>query len=126
MQGNSTKSKTLVFTLFLLLTFSQLALATAVQQPTMQQPAVQTLQPIIQVQQPVDQRSMIQQSATRLNINQASLEQLSTLPGIGPTKASAIILVREQKGSFANLSDLQAVKGIGARTTARLEHLISF
>ena len=49
MQGNSTKSKTLVFTLFLLLTFSQLALATAVQQPTMQQPAVQALQPITQV-----------------------------------------------------------------------------
>ncbi|NLW05775.1 MAG: ComEA family DNA-binding protein [Pseudomonadaceae bacterium] len=102
------KYKTLVFALLSLLAFSPAGFAN---EPTSPIKGKQTT---------------IQQSVSRININQASAEQLSSLPGIGPLKAEAIILVREQKGSFTNLTDLQQVKGIGTKTTARLEHLISF
>jgi len=63
---------------------------------------------------------------TGININQATTEQLNSLPGIGPAKAEAIITAREQKGSFTSTADLQKVKGIGKKTAARLEPLISF
>ncbi len=108
MQGNSIKSITGIFVLFLLLSFSSLGFANE----------TTNLSKI--------ESSTFQQSTNRVNVNKASAEQLSTLPGIGPFRAEAIITAREQKGGFANLADLQLVKGIGAKTTARLEHLISF
>lgn len=108
MQGNSIKSIAGIFVLFLLLSFSSLGFANE----------TTNLSKI--------ESSTFQQSTNRVNVNKASAEQLSTLPGIGPFRAEAIITAREQKGGFANLADLQLVKGIGAKTTARLEHLISF
>lgn len=113
MQGNSIKLKGLFCALFLLLTFSEVSFANE-QANTVQANTVK------------EQQTKVQQSASRININKASVEQLSSLPGIGPLKAKAIILVREEKGSFTNLTDLQAVSGIGEKTTARLEPLISF
>lgn len=72
------------------------------------------------------QQATVQAMAQRLDINQASKEQLSGLPGIGPVKAEAIVAWREQQGRFTSLQDLENIKGIGARTAARLEPLISF
>lgn len=51
-----------------------------------------------------------------VNINTATQEQLETLPGIGPTKAKAIIEYRETKGPFRNPIDIQKVRGIGPKT----------
>jgi competence protein ComEA len=59
-------------------------------------------------------------------INQASLEEIDSLPGIGPSTAEAIIAYREANGPFTSMEDLDQVDGIGPSTLAELEGLISF
>jgi comEA protein len=60
------------------------------------------------------------QAALPLNLNSATLEQLTTLPGIGPRTAERILERRESNGPFHQVSDLTKVKGIGKRTLERL------
>ncbi len=52
----------------------------------------------------------------RVNVNTAAAQELESLPGIGPTKAQAIIDYRTQNGPFRIIDDLLNVPGIGART----------
>ena len=59
-------------------------------------------------------------SGGRININTASQSQLEGLPGIGPSKASAIIDHREKIGAFASCDSLSSVTGIGDATVANL------
>lgn len=47
-----------------------------------------------------------------IDINQATVEQLDTLPGIGPVLASAIVTERERHGRFADVDALSRVKGL--------------
>lgn len=47
-----------------------------------------------------------------VNINTASLDELCTLPGIGKTRAEAVIAYREEYGFFTEVSDLLKVNGI--------------
>ena len=55
-------------------------------------------------------------SGGRVNINTATLEELDSLPGIGPTAAQAIIDYRQVTGPFRVIQDIQNVPGIGAAT----------
>jgi competence protein ComEA len=48
-----------------------------------------------------------------LNLNTATLDQLQTLPGVGPVLAQRILDYRDQHGGFKAVSDLQKVSGIG-------------
>ncbi|QOL24798.1 helix-hairpin-helix domain-containing protein [Thalassotalea sp. LPB0316] len=54
-------------------------------------------------------------SLTLININQADVQALSSLKGIGKSKAQAIVEYREQHGQFNTLNELLKVKGIGAK-----------
>lgn len=56
--------------------------------------------------------------AQPININTASQEELETLPGIGPSKAAAIIEYRSTHGPFKTLEDILGVSGIGEKTLA--------
>ncbi len=59
-----------------------------------------------------------------VDLNQADLQQLMTLPGIGQVKAQAILDYRAQQGLFKNIEQVQQVNGIGAATFAQIKNKI--
>ena len=52
-------------------------------------------------------------SSARVNINTASMSDLDTLSGVGPSTAKAIIEYRTKNGPFGSIEDLLNVRGIG-------------
>ncbi|KAB7670102.1 comEA protein [Bacillus sp. B1-b2] len=60
-----------------------------------------------------------------ININTADESQLQEIPGIGPSKARAIIDYREKNGVFSEKEDLKKVSGIGDKTYEKLENSIT-
>ncbi len=60
-----------------------------------------------------------------ININTATVEELDTLPGIGPSIAQAIIDYRAQHGPFKQIEDINAVKGIGDALFAKIKDKIT-
>lgn len=60
-----------------------------------------------------------------ININTASIAELDTLPGIGPTTAQKIIDYRDQNGPFVSIEDIVNVSGIGPASYERLKDLIT-
>jgi competence protein ComEA len=60
----------------------------------------------------------------QVNVNTASMEELMTLPGIGPAKAKAIVEYRSQK-PFKTPEDLLRVRGIGRGIFKDLRDLLA-
>lgn len=61
---------------------------------------------------------------TRIDLNRATKEQLMTLPGVGETRAQAIIAYRETHGRFETIEELMEVSGIKQGVYDRLKELI--
>ena len=55
-----------------------------------------------------------------VDLNNANLNQLASLKGVGVKKAKAIIAYRKSSGRFDSVKSLQKVKGIGVKFIARL------
>jgi len=66
-----------------------------------------------------------EEAPQKININRAEVWLLEALPGIGETKAEAIIAYRQQYGPFRNINELLKVEGIGPTTYEQIEHLIT-
>jgi competence protein ComEA len=66
-----------------------------------------------------------QSQPQKININRAEAWLLESLPGIGTTRAKAIIVYREQNGPFKHTSELMNVADIGQTTYDKIKDLIT-
>lgn len=62
----------------------------------------------------------------RLDMDAATLAQIESLPGIGPTLAARIVLDRAAHGPFLNKEGLHRVRGVGPVLLQRLDSLVTF
>jgi competence protein ComEA len=60
-----------------------------------------------------------------IDINRATAEELTDLPGIGPVLAARIIAWRTEHGGFSDPSQLMEVSGIGEKRYAQLKDLVT-
>ncbi|MGD6872666.1 helix-hairpin-helix domain-containing protein [Sutcliffiella horikoshii] len=78
------------------------------------------------VQQPVTNESdLTGNSGGLVNINTASEEELTSLTGIGPSKAKAIVDYRKENGLFKKEEDIMQVSGIGQKSFEKLRNEIT-
>ncbi|MCX4582188.1 ComEA family DNA-binding protein [Streptomyces sp. NBC_01481] len=64
------------------------------------------------------------QPAGPVSLNSATVEELDTLPGVGPVLAQHIVDYRTQHGGFRSVDELREVNGIGDRRFADLQTLV--
>lgn len=64
-------------------------------------------------------------NAEKISLNQATKEELKTLPSIGDKRADDIIAYRESHGGFKKIEDLKEVSGIGEKTYDKLKDKVS-
>ncbi|WP_282941420.1 helix-hairpin-helix domain-containing protein [Paenibacillus sp. RC67] len=75
---------------------------------------------------PVSSSTAASSKDSRLNINKATEKELDTLPGIGESKAKAIVAYREKLGGrFKSVDQLKDVKGIGDKLLAKMKPYIT-
>ena len=61
----------------------------------------------------------------KVNINTATIKELDSLPGIGPTMAKRIDEYRQSKGTFTSIEDIKHVKGISDGVFKKLRDKIT-
>jgi competence protein ComEA len=62
--------------------------------------------------------------AAPVNLNTATLEQLDTLDGVGPTTAQKILDYRTEHGGFGSVEELDQIPGIGEKRLAALRESV--
>lgn len=60
-----------------------------------------------------------------VSLSSATVDELDTLPGIGPITAQKIVDYRTEHGPFASVDDLDAVPGIGPTRVEQLRELVT-
>jgi competence protein ComEA len=60
-----------------------------------------------------------------VNLNTATVEQLATIPGVGPRMAERIIDYRQKNGGFKKVEDLMNVSGVGEKSFLKMKPLIT-
>ena len=60
-----------------------------------------------------------------VNINQASVEELKTLPGIGDGIAARIVKYREENGKFSSIEDIMKISGIKEKLFDKIKDSIT-
>jgi competence protein ComEA len=59
--------------------------------------------------------------AGKVNINTATVQQLTVLPGVGEKLAARIVEYRQKQGGFKNVSELMNVQGVGEKNLAKIQ-----
>ena len=67
----------------------------------------------------------VEESDGRIDINTADAAQLVTIPGIGETRAAAILAYREKNGPFAKVEDIMQVSGIKSTLFEKMKDYIT-
>jgi len=63
-------------------------------------------------------------SSAPVQLSTATLEQLDSLPGVGPVTAQKILDYRQEHGAFHSVDELDAVPGIGPKRLDQLRDLV--
>jgi len=63
--------------------------------------------------------------STLINLNTATVEQLTSLPGIGVSKAENILTYRRQVGQFTDIEEIKNISGIGDAMFERIKDKIT-
>ncbi|MFV0287934.1 MAG: helix-hairpin-helix domain-containing protein [Mycoplasmatales bacterium] len=71
------------------------------------------------------QKNQNLESSSQININTATAEELTTLTGIGESRAADIIAYREENGNFTTKEEIKNVSGIGESTYKNIEDNIT-
>ncbi|NVK25699.1 MAG: helix-hairpin-helix domain-containing protein [Gammaproteobacteria bacterium] len=61
----------------------------------------------------------------KLNVNEATLEQLMAIKGLGEVKAQAILDYIEKHGKLVSLDELTEVRGIGKKLVSKVSHQLT-
>jgi len=64
-------------------------------------------------------------TVSKVNLNRASVDELQTLPGVGPVLAQRMVDWRKAHGRYRAVDDLQEVKGIGKKRLEQLRPLVT-
>ena len=72
----------------------------------------------------IDQEQASPQKPT-VNLNTATIDQLTALPGVGQKTAELILEYRAKAGGFKKIEELMNIKGIGEKTFLKLKPLVS-
>ena len=60
-----------------------------------------------------------------LDLNRASAEEISRLPGVGPSLARRIVEERDRRGRFESADGLKGILGMGPKKLAALRELVT-
>ena len=77
-----------------------------------------------QIVEPKSQQTDYNSKTKKVNINTATIDELTTLTGIGETKAKEIIEYRKNN-KFTKLEDLMNISGIGNKTFEKIKEMIT-
>ena len=73
----------------------------------------------------IKKKNNVENKDTKININIASKEELTTITGIGESKAQSIIDYRDENGNFNTIDDLKNISGIGDALFEKIKEYIT-
>ena len=71
------------------------------------------------------QSEVVSENNTKVNINTADINTLTTISGIGESKAKSIIEYRNTSGNFNKIEDIMNVTGIGESLFEKIKNSIT-